>query len=196
MWKSFKLGIDHFRRHKRGRNLSKYPDIILTPETGKPEYPDFWDPDFWDFSSFVPLISEHHVFITVFECMKSWSGRSQDLRLWGIFCQDCQDMRGKNDENISKVRIFWAPVSGVRIMSGYFDKFLPLPCLRKWSIPNLTDFYIGWRSNVYEINWVLSCFISWVSFRCLLGYWVPPVFGVPNEFPSFKGNKQENHPSP
>ena len=80
MWKSFKLGIDHFRRHKRGRNLSKYPDIILAPETGKPEYPDFWDPYFWDFSSFVPLISEHHVFITVFECMKSINTKIVSLK--------------------------------------------------------------------------------------------------------------------
>ena len=98
------------------------------------------------------------------------SGRSQDLRLWGIFCQDCQDMRGKNDEKSRKSGYSGFPVSGVRIMSGYFDKFLPLPCLRKWSIPNLNDFHICWKSNVYEINWVLSRFISWMLFRCLLGY--------------------------
>ena len=87
------------------------------------------------------------------------SGRSQDLRLWGIFCQDCQDMRGKNDEKSRKSGYSGFPVSGVRIMSGYFDKFLPLPCLRKWSIPNLNDFHICWRSNVYEINWVLPNFL-------------------------------------
>ena len=80
----------------------------------------------------------------------------------GHFLSGLSGYEGKNDEKSRKSGYSGFPVSGVRIMSGYFDKFLPLPCLRKWSIPNLTDFYIGWRSNVYEINWVLSCFISWV----------------------------------
>ena len=48
----------------------------------------------------------------------------------------CSLIRGTNDEKSQKSGSQKSgysgfPVSGVRIMSGYFDKFLPLLCLRK-----------------------------------------------------------------
>ena len=43
------------------------------------------------------------------------SGRSQDLRLWGMLCQDCQDMRGKMMKNLENQDIlgFLFQVSGL-----------------------------------------------------------------------------------